>query len=63
MSKKKREKVLILPNGEKVNVKKESGKFYLCDGCSFRKGNPDIKVETVILKEPDAEEVEEKGDE
>lgn len=63
MSKKKREKIIVLPNGEEIRVTKETGKYYLCDGCQFRKGNPSIKVKTETPKEPDPEESKEKGDE
>ena len=63
MSKKKREKFIVLPDGEEVRVVKESGKFYLCDGCQFLKSNPNIKVKTETPKEPDTEESKQKGDE
>lgn len=45
MSSKKKDKILILPDGEEVRVLKESGKYFICKGRKFRKGNDAVRVE------------------
>lgn len=54
---KKAERFLVMRSGERIPVLKEDGKFYVCDGRRFRKGNPDIqKVETVKKKKEEGGE-------
>lgn len=46
MSSKKKNKILILPDGEEIKILKETGKFFICEGRQFRKGNDAVRVET-----------------
>lgn len=39
-------KVLRLRSGEVFEVLAEEGKYYLCDGARFRRGNPNIESVT-----------------
>ena len=62
--------LLRLKNGSVYEVLAEEGKYYVCDGARFRKGNPNIDSVTVIdapeeTEEPEAteEESEEKAEE
>ena len=59
MSSKKKDKILILPNGEEAKVLKENGKFFICEGRQFRKLDRTVRVE---LRERRKEETEDADD-
>lgn len=53
---KKKQKVIVLPNGKELPILKDNGKFYVCEDRQFRKSNPDLVIKT---KEPEETPVEE----
>lgn len=36
-------RIIVLHTGEKYTVLEEKGKFWICDGITLHKANPDIK--------------------
>ena len=51
--------LLRLKNGSVYEVLAEEGKYYVCDGARFRKGNPNIDSVTVFDAPDETEETPE----
>jgi len=49
-------KYLIFAGGSRAEVTGESGRYYICGGTRFRRGNPAIaRVEVQVMPEPERE--------
>lgn len=49
-------KYLIFAGGGRAEVTGETGRYYLCGGVRFRRGNPAIeRVEVQVMPEPEPE--------